>query len=146
MSQITIGNVIIQRGIEHTSQYWIERINQKSQRSVTGEFFTFDNSRSILRGLIEIRYITYNEAVALRDFITNTIRFGRFNFDIIPDSFVDLGLGEGVTIPSARYDGDLSTESIIKPIGKANKFNVSFPYYYAIPATSGLPDHEGVIG
>jgi len=145
MSQITIGNVIIQRGIEHTSQYWIERINQKSQRSVTGEFFTFDNSRSILRGFIEIRYITYNEAVALRDFITNTIRFGRFNFNIIPDSFVDLGLGEGVTIPSARYDGDLSTESIIKPIGKANKFNVSFPYYYAIPATSGLPDHEGVI-
>lgn len=145
MSQITIGNVTINRGIEHTSQFWIERINQKSQRSITGEYFTFDNSRSILKGVIEIRYITYNESVALRNFIANTIRFGRFTFDIIPDTFVDLGLGEGVTIPSARYDGDISTEPVLSPIGKANKFNVSFPYYFAIPASSGSPDHEGAI-
>lgn len=145
MSQIQIGSVTIDRGIEHTSQFWFERINQKSQRSTTGNYFTYDNSRTILRGFIEIRYITKSEADELRNFITDSIRFGRLNFDIIPDSFVDLGLGEGVTITDARFDSGTSTQDIIKPIGKANKFNVSFPYYKAINPSEGTADQEGVV-
>jgi hypothetical protein len=144
LEPITIGNVTINRGIEHTSTFWLERINQNTQVSSTGVRFNFDNSRSILRGIIEIRYITKAEADALRNFIVNTIRFGRFQFDIIPASYNDLGLGDGITIPLASYDGDFSTADIIKPIGKANKFNVSFSYFYAINPTAATVDHEGV--
>ena len=143
-SFITIGDVTINRGIEHTSAFWLERTNQSTQTSSTGARFNYDNSRTILRGTIEIRYISKTDADLLRNFIVNTIRFGRFEFDIIADTFVDLGLGVGVQIPLANFDGDQSTEDIIKPIGKANKFNVSFPYYKALDPTALSVDHEGV--
>ena len=143
-SFITIGDVTINRGIEHTSAFWEERTNQSTQTSSTGARFNYDNSRTILRGTIEIRYITKADADLLRNFIVNTVRFGRFEFDIIADTFVDLGLGVGVTIPLANFDGGQSTEDIIKPIGKANKFNVSFPYYKALDPTALTVDHEGV--
>jgi len=142
---ITIGTVTINKNIEHTSDFWKERINQKSQRSTTGEIFTFDNSRTILRGVLELRYVDKAEADALRDLITNTIRFGRFDFDIVPEAFNDLGLGDGVTITDARFDGDTTTQDVIKPIGKAYKFNISFPYYKALDPTQGAADHEGVV-
>jgi hypothetical protein len=143
-SFITIGDVTINRGIEHTSAFWFERTNQSTQVSSTGARFNYDNSRTILRGTIEIRYITKTDADLLRDFITNTIRFGRFDFDIVADSFVDLGQGVGQTISLANFDGEQSTADIIKPIGKANKFNVSFPYYKALNPTALTVDHEGV--
>lgn len=142
---ITFGTLTIDRGIEHTSSFWFERANQKSQRSVTGQTFTFDNSRSILRGVIEIRYITKDEADQFRDFIANTVRFKRFLFDIIPESYDDVGLGPGVTLPAAEFDGGVSTNDIVKPIGKANKFNISLPYYKPLDPTLGSADHEGVI-
>jgi hypothetical protein len=142
---ITFGTLTIDKGIEHTSQFWLERINQKSQRSAAGNTFTFDNSRSVLRGVIEIRYITKTEADQFRDFIANTVRFSRFKFDIIPESYDDVGAGIGVTLTDAEFDGDLSTQSIIKPIGKANKFNISLPYYKAIDPTVANVDHEGVV-
>ena len=143
-SFITIGDVTINRGIEHTSSFWLERTNQSTQTSSTGARFNYDNSRTILKGTIEIRYITKADADLLRNFIVNTARFGRFEFDIIANSFVDLGLGVGVQISLANYDGEQSTADIIKPIGKANKFNVSFPYYKALNPTALTVDHEGV--
>lgn len=141
---IIIGDVTINRGIEHTSRFWKDRINQATQTSSTGARFNYDNSRTILRGTIELRYITKEEADNLRNFIVDTIRFGRFEFDIECPSYNDLGLGVGVDIPLALFDGGQSTEDIIKPIGKADKFNVSFPYYKAINPTAATVDHEGV--
>lgn len=142
---ITFGTLTIDRGIEHTSSFWKERINQKSQRSATGQIFTFDNSRTILRGVIEIRYITKAEADQFRDFISDTVRFSRFVFDIVPESYDDIGLGPGVTLSDAQFDGDPTTQDIVKPIGKANKFNISLPYYKALDPTAGTADHEGVV-
>ncbi len=143
----------MERGIEHTSNFWVERINQQSQTAITGKQFNYDNSRSILRGVIEIRFITKADADALREFIYNTVRFKRFEFDIIPDSFDDIGGGVvdgtndgmGKTVPLAIFDGDFSTQDIVKPFGKANKFNVTLPYYKAIDAVAGNADHEGVV-
>ena len=142
---ITIGSVALDRLIEHSSVFWLNRSNQKTQESVTGSFITFDNSRTVLEGVIEIRLVTYAQAVQLRDFITNTIRFKRFTFDIIPESYDDLGLGQGVTITAAYFNGGETTQGVIVPFGKANKFNIKFPYRKAIDPTVANVDYEGII-
>lgn len=150
---IQIGDVTINRGIEHSSIFWAERINQQSQISSTGAVFTFDNSRTILRGVIEIRYVSKSEADALRKFIADKIRFKRFTFDLVPESYDDLGGGvvdgtadgAGKTVSDVYFWGDYTTQDIIKPIGKANKFNITFPYYKPIEPTAGLADAEGVV-
>lgn len=142
---ITIGNIQIDRLIEHSSNFWFRRTNQTTAESVTGKELTFDNSNSILEGVIEIRLVTYDQAVALRNYITNTIRFKRFQFDIIPEAWNDLGLGEGVTIEGATFNGGQTTEGIITPFGKANKFNIKFPYRKVIIPTAVNADSEGIV-
>ena len=142
---ITIGTIKIDRLIEHSSVFDLRRTNQTSAVSITGKILTFDNSNSILEGVIEIRLVTYTQAVALRDYITNTIRFQRFQFDIIPESYDDLGLGQGVTITDAHFNGGQSTSGVITPFGKANKFNIKFPYRKVIIPTASNVDHEGII-
>lgn len=150
---IQIGNVTINRGIEHTSVFWAERINQRTQTSSTGKRFNYDNSRTILRGVIEIRYVEKSEADALRKFLTDTIRFGKSSFNITPEPYDDLGggvvdgsaAGDGKVIENAFFDGSTTTEGIIKPIGKAYKFNITFPYYKVIIPVAGVADHDGVV-
>ena len=142
---ITIGGVEIDRLIEHSSSFNFNRINQRTQTSMTGKRLTFDNSSTILEGVIEIRYITKVQADAIRNFITNTIRFTRFKFSIIPESYDDLGLGVGVTIDDAEFNGSFTTSGVITPFGKANKFNLKFPYRKVIVPTVSNVDHEGVV-
>ena len=151
---ITFGvDMTIDRGIEHTSIFWAERINQKTQTAITGKRFNYDNSRLIIRGKIEIRLITKAEADAFRAFIYNTVRFQRFQFDIIPEAYDDIGGGiydgtddgAGKILPLASFDGNFSTEDIVKPVGKANKFNLSIPYYKEVTPLAGMADHEGVV-
>lgn len=142
---ITIGNVTINRLIEHSSAFILRRINQSSVTSVTGKRIVFDNSNTILEGVIEIRLIRYEEAVQLRNFLANTIRFQRFKFDIIPESYDDLGLGQGVTIEAAEFNGGVSTEGVLTPFGKANKFNLKLPYRKVIIPTEANVDADGVI-
>lgn len=142
---IQIGSVTINRLIEHSSQFWIRRINQRTQTSITGRRLTFDNSASILEGVIEIRFITKEQADQIRNLIANTMRFQRFKFDIIPEAFDDLGEGIGVPILDAEYNGDITTQGVVVPFGKANKFNLSFPYRKVIVPTGANVDHEGVV-
>ena len=142
---ITIGSVTINRLIEHSSSFWFNRINQKYQTSMTGKRITFDNSASILEGMIEIRYITKAEADALRDLIANTLRFGRFKFTITPESYDDLGEGEGVPIVDAEFNGDTTTLGVLTPFGKAGKFNLKFPYRKVIVPVESNVDNEGIV-
>lgn len=142
---IIIGSIQVDRLIEHSSSFSFNRINQRTQTSITGKRLTFDNSASILEGVIEIRYINKNQADQIRNFISNTIRFQRFKFDITPEAFDDLGLGVGVPILEAEFNGSTTTAGILTPFGKANKFNLKFPYRKVIVPTGANVDQEGVV-
>ncbi len=142
---ITIGSVEIDRLIEHSSRFWKRRINQRSQTSMTGKRLVFDNSSTILEGVIEIRFLTKSQADQIRNFVADSIRFQRFNFDIIPEAWDDLGLGQGVTIEQAEFNGSTTTDGVVTPFGKANKFNLSFPYRKVIVPTGANVDQEGVV-
>ena len=135
--------VTINRGIEHTSQFWKRRLNQFTQTSSDGSLITFDNSITVLEGIINIRFITSADATSLRDFITNTIRFSRNTLTITPESYDDLGEGDGVALTSVNYNGGISTDGIIEPFGKAGKFNVKFPYRKIITPSSSTADADG---
>ena len=135
--------VTINRGIEHTSQFWFKRINHNTVQATDGSLITFDNSSTVLEGVIKIRYLTKTDADSLRNFIRNTIRFSRNTLTITPASYDDLGGGDGVAITSVNYIGDPDTKDIIVPFGKAGKYNVSFPYRTFITPSASTADADG---
>lgn len=142
---ITIGTQEIDRGIEHSSQFWVKRINQISQETSAGSLIVFDNSVSVIEGIINIRLMTKTMADDFRNWLINTIRFQRFSFTITPESYDDVGAGIGVALTECNYAGGTSTESVLKPLGKANKFNLEFPYRAIITPSAGTADQQGNI-
>ena len=142
---ITIGTVEITKNIEHDSSFWTRRKNQFTMEGVDGAFYTYDNSPAILEGLLKIKFVSKTQADALSTWLVNTIRFQLYSFTITPPSFNDLGEGTGSTILLAYYNGPLSTEKIITPVGRTNKFNINFPYRKIIVADVGTADQEGNI-
>lgn len=143
MASITIGSVTIDRGIEHTSKFAIRRVNQYTQQTSAGELITFDNSVSVVEGIIRIRFISKSKADEIRNFIANSIRFQRFQFTITPSSFDDVGAGVGVALTDCNYNGGPSTDGVVEPFGKANKFNLIFPYRAIIQPGAGTADQAG---
>lgn len=138
------ASVTLSKNPEHTSDFWEERKNQFTIETSTGENITFDNSRTIIRGILNFRLITKSEADDLRDFIVNKIRFKRFSFTITPPAFLDLGSGDGQAV-TAYYDGSESTQGVLRPEGRLSKYNVSLPYKIIVTPAAGTADQEGTI-
>jgi len=143
---ITIGTVTISKNIEHNSRFWFDRLNQVSHETLSGDILSYDNGPTILRGVIRVNYVTESEATSFRNWLRNSVRYRRYSFTITPESFIDLGMGEGVAVTDAYFDStDASTDGIIEPVGRASKFNIVFPYRKRIVPTVGTADQEGVV-
>ena len=139
------ASITLDRDPEHSSSFYKERINQFSQETGGGSVLVYDNSVTILKGTLQFRYVSDVEARAMENFIVNTIRFQRFLISLIPPDYVDLGLGLGVNLVGARYNGGATTQGIIEPVGKANKFNINFPYRFVVVPGAGTVDQEGTV-
>lgn len=142
-----VGPVTIERGVDPSSRYWIERPNQVTKTTSDGSILCYDLSYSIIRGVLQWRYLTAAKKAELENFVANTIRFGRFRFDIIPDAWVNLGLGDGVALVGVSLDLESpSTESIFSPSGRGAYFDCAIPYRYKIPPSGATVDNQGVAG
>ena len=139
-----IGIVNLSKSLDPSSRFGLVRTGSKTIRTLSGQSITYDGGATLIEGVLVFKFLTNAQKTELEQFLTYTIRFGLFPFAIVPDAWDDLGLGVGVTIPSASYAGDPNTSSVFEPTGRLNKWDAQIPYTYAIPASAGVPDGEGV--
>lgn len=139
-----IGSVNLSKSLDPSSRFGLSRTGTKTIRTLTGQSISYDGGSTIIQGELVFKFLSNSQKIQLEQFFAYTIRFGLFTFNITPDAWDDLGLGVGVTIPNASYAGEPNTNSIFTPTGRLNKWDAVIPYWYAIPASAGVMDSEGV--
>lgn len=142
---IQIGSVTITNDPEHESDVWQDKKSQVTKEYEDGTFETYSTGRTMYRGLIVLRFVKQSEYRALRDWLVDTVSFSKTPFDIVPPSFFDAGLGDGVTVTGCTYVGNPTTKEVFTPNGRLYRYDIEFPYAFPKPISSGVLDAGGVI-
>ena len=138
---ITIGGILISRGLDQTSDWSRERMNSSSMVSGSGFVVAYDVGPTLIRGKIVIKHVSQTEAENLRAWLVGTAKFSLNEFTITPTIDDDLGAGYGEAI-TVNYDGQPSTSGIIFPTGAGGKYEINLPYVYRVDDDGGAPDEE----
>ena len=142
-----IGNIVINRNPEQESEYWFPyRPSQDTQRMENGEFITYDNGRTYINGTLLFKNVKKDEADAFRDFFANTTLYKKFTFSLIPPSFFDCGLGDGVQVDGVTLNTDsASLQGMVTWSGRASLFDLRLDYTFTKQPVSGVVDQGGLI-
>jgi len=142
---ITIGTVVINRNPEHSTDFGKTKESQLSNELEDGSNDVYGSGITIIRGTIIVKYVKKEEAEALRDYITTKANFTTNSFQIVPPSFIDLGLGDGVTLENAYYTGGPDSRDFMKKAGFLGRYDIEFPYKITLPIDTAIVDTNGVI-
>lgn len=133
------GSVQITRGLSQTYDFGKERLNHVSILTPAGSVYTYDSGPTLIRGVLEFSFVRREEAEALRNWIVDVIRFASIPFTLTPNSWDDIGSGDGIALGVCRWDGEATTRDAIRRRGQAGKFDISFPYFSIVYDTVGRP-------
>lgn len=139
MITLTCGSksVSFDRGADPTSESWIEALNQFSKQTVSGNIISYSSGIGMLHGILVIKCVTHEQAMAFRDFVVGDIRFTLKQFSIIANACDDLGIGLGNPLTVCKLDGVTSTKDLMKPrVG--GKWDISIPYICRLNGSGGL--------
>jgi hypothetical protein len=134
------SSVTISRNLDPSSSHYFERLNHFAKRSVSGNILSYDSGPTLLHGKLVIKFVSRSEAMALRAWINDVIRFGLKAFAISANSYDDLGLGLGVSITWCKLDSTASTADLIVPRGVGDKWDITIPYVCKLNALGGLAE------
>jgi hypothetical protein len=113
---------------------YAERLNCIYADSITGERFVFNQGPTIVNSVLSWKCVSREFANSYEYFLLNVIEMGLKPFCIITPSHADFGLGMGVAIPEARYNGNASLKQLIKPSGTNGIFcDIELPYMFVRP-------------
>jgi len=108
-----------------------ERLNHISADSMTGERFVMDYGPTRVNASISWKCISYGVANSYEAFLLNITGMGLKPFAIKTPAHNDFGLGMGVEIPAAFYNGPANLKEIITPNGANGMFyDIELPYMF----------------
>lgn len=126
---ITIGTVSISRNPTVDSHFWHKRLNQTSEQAADGALITYDNGPTVLEGEIVLEGVSRTQAEAFRTWLQSTAVYSLNTFTITLNTApnTDIGAGPGVAISGLKYNGEPSTEDVIK-WSPPDVYSIVFPY------------------
>ena len=105
------------------------RLNHYHLETVDGTDITYDVGPTKTHGVIVMKNVSYADKVSLHDFILSGTRFAQRVFRINAIAGVDFGLGKGIVVENARWDGGNSTQGLFTGMAPG-VFTVNFPYKF----------------
>ena len=125
------GTTVTVRGsVVYGTIFYPVRLNQKRVPTVDGVDYVYDNGTKITEGIIIFKNMSSSDAIALRNFITDTIIFEKNLFSITGvNANLNLGAGLGMSLNNVRFIGGNTLKDIFEPAPPQN-FHVKFPYKY----------------
>jgi hypothetical protein len=121
----------ITRGISSDTacRYWLEVPNQQGRFTASGARVSNGNGATTIRGVLIINLVSKEQADALRDFISKSLMFIR-PFRVTAEGCEGFNLGAGINVGLDRcyIDDETSTENMIQPLARGNKYTVRIPY------------------
>ncbi len=108
-----------------------QRLNYLSMESSDGAIHAADNGPTKVAMELVWRFIDYSTAKAFETFFLTRTQLALKPFSIVCPSYIDLGLGIGVNISAAQYNGSESFRDLISPRdGAGLYYDIKLPFTF----------------
>lgn len=127
-----IGSVTINKNPALGTDWWPERMNQKTIITADAGHVTYDNGPNVIRGIILIRNVVRTEGDSLIAYVRDTAVFQKNSFTINISTLTntDLGAGKGTNITTVYWAGGNTLKNYFR-FSLPDNYEVRFPYWKA---------------
>jgi len=119
----------VEASVVYGTEFMDSRKNQSEHELVDGSTIVYDAGPTWCHGVLVLKHASYSDGAALRAWIRDSIIFAFNRFTISAVSGADFGLGKGVVITNARYDGGSNMDGVFQYIAP-DMYNIKFPYRF----------------
>jgi hypothetical protein len=108
-----------------------ERLNYISIETASGEQVVVNIGPTRISASLAFKCVSYNFTQEYEEFLLKKMELGVHPITISCPDYFDLGLGKGVSVSNARYNGPPNLSGVIKPSGSNGLFyDIELPYMF----------------
>lgn len=115
--------------VVYGTDFFDVRLNQFELLTADGSDKVYDTGPTVAHGMLVLKNVSYSDAVTLRTWVRDTLRFALYRFTISAITNVDLGLGKSTAITQARWDGGQSLSGVFS-YNAPGVYTVNFPFRF----------------
>ena len=111
-------------------KHYQQIFNQKGVKTldlVTRVYDHGTNTPELLEGILIFKGVAKSEGLALIAYLRATAKYEKNTFTITPASNTNIGLGDGVPVADARWNGKQTLKNFFRFVAPG-KYNITFPY------------------